>query len=157
MIINKATYATLLLLGTLLGALSISALPAYADEHIEAIDWHTLPAETRETLAPVADRWHKIKPQQQHKLVRKAKEKTFKNRAERWKKLSPQQRQRIVKARDRFKDMPPEERKELRKRWENMSDKEKREAKTQRHNDKKQRQKDKAQRHKDKNKDSKKS
>ena len=140
--INKTTYATFLLLG----ALSISALPAHADQHIEAIDWHTLPAETQETLAPVADRWHKIKPQQQHKLVRRAKEKTFKDRAERWKKLSPEQRQRIVKARERFKDMPPEERKELRKRWENMSEKEKREAKAQR-------KKDKAQRHKDKKRD----
>jgi hypothetical protein len=164
MIINKTTYAILLLFGTL----SISALPVYADEHIEGIDWHTLPAETKENLAPVADRWDKLKPHQQHKLVRRAKDKTFKNRAERWKKLSPEQRQRIVKARDRFKDMPPEKRKELRKRWENMSDKDKREAKAQRHkdkeqrqrdkaqrhNNKEQRQKDKAQRHKDKNKDS---
>ena len=126
--INKAITTAL----TLAAALSISALPAHADGPIEALDWNQLPAETRETLAPVEKRWDKLKPQQQHKLVRRAQDKNFKNRAERWKKLSPEERKRIVKARERFKDMPPEKRKELRKRWENMTDEEKREAKKKR-------------------------
>jgi len=126
--INKAI-ATALLLS---GALSISVLPAYADQHNEAVDWDQLPAETRENLAPVEKRWDKLKPHQQHKLLRRAQDKNFKNRAERWKNLSPEERKRIVKARKRFKDMPPEERKELRKRWENMTDEEKREAKQKR-------------------------
>lgn len=122
--LNKAITTTLLLIG----ALSLCALPAHADKPIEAIDWRTLPAETRETLAPMADRWHKLKPHQQHRLVRRASDSGFKNRAERWQKLSPEERKRIVNARKRFKDMPVEKRKELRKRWENMSDQERREA-----------------------------
>jgi predicted Fe-S protein YdhL (DUF1289 family) len=123
--LNKTITTALLLIG----ALSIFSLPAYADQSVEPIDWHKLPAETRETLAPMADRWKKLKPHQQHKLVRRASDEGFKNRAERWQKLSPEERKRIVKARKRFKDMPPEKRKELRKRWENMSDKERREIK----------------------------
>ena len=123
--LNKSIITALLLTG----ALSISALPAYADQPMEAIEWRKLPAETRETLAPMADRWNKLKPQQQHMLVRRANNSGFKNRAERWQKLSPEERKRIVKARERFKDMPPAKRKELRKRWENMSEKERREAK----------------------------
>ena len=126
--INKAITRTLLLAA----ALGISALPAYADQPIEAVDWDNLPAETRENLAPMEKRWGKLKPHQQHKLLRRAQDKNFKNRAERWKKLSPEERKRIVKARERFKDMPPEKRKELRKRWENMTDEEKREAKKKR-------------------------
>ena len=122
---NKAITTTLLLVG----ALSLCALPAHADKPIEAIDWRSLPAETRETLAPMADRWHKLKPHQQHRLVRRASDSGFKNRAERWKKLSPEERKRIVKARKRFKDMPVEKRKQLRKRWENMSEEERSEAK----------------------------
>ena len=42
--INKAITRTLLLAA----ALGISALPAYADQPIEAVDWDNLPAETRE-------------------------------------------------------------------------------------------------------------
>ena len=126
--INKAITTAL----TLAAALSISALPAHADGPIEALDWNQLPAETRETLAPVEKRWDKLKPQQQHKLVRRAQDKNFKNRAERWKKLSPEERKQIIKARKRFKDMPPEKRKELRKRWENMTEEEKRQAKERR-------------------------
>jgi hypothetical protein len=134
--LNKTITTTLLLVG----ALSIFALPAHAEKPKEAIDWHSLPAETREALAPMAKRWDQLKPQQQHKLVRRASDSGFKNRAERWQKLSPEERKRIVKARQRFKDMPVEKRKELRKRWKNMSEKERREAK------------DKASKHKDKKK-----
>jgi hypothetical protein len=123
--LNKAISTILLLIG----ALSLCALPAHADQPLEAIDWQKLPAETRETLAPMADRWQKLKPHQQHRLVRRASDSGFKNRAERWQKLSPEERKRIVKARKRFKDMPVEKRKELRKRWENMNEQERSEAK----------------------------
>jgi hypothetical protein len=129
---NRAILGKLLftmLYSALAATLSLSALPAFADQPIDTIDWDSLPKETQEALAPVAGRWHKIKPNQQHKLVRRAEEEGFKNRAERWKKLSPKQRERIVKARQRFKDMPPEKRKKLRERWENMSDQEKRKFK----------------------------
>jgi hypothetical protein len=122
--LNKTITTALLIIGALL-----CASHGHADKSLEAIDWHRLPAETRETLAPMADRWDKLKPQQQHKLVRRANNSGFKNRAQRWQKLSPEERKRIVKARERFKDMPAEKRKELRKRWENMSEKERREAK----------------------------
>lgn len=125
--INKAISRRLLLSA----ALAISALPVYGDDQ-EEIKWQQLPVETRETLAPMEKRWDKLKPHQQHKLVRRAQDKGFKNRAERWKQLSPEERERIVKARQRFKDMPPEKRKELRKRWENMTDEEKSEAKERR-------------------------
>jgi excinuclease UvrABC ATPase subunit len=124
---NKAITKRLLLAGVL----SLSALPVYGDHH-EKIEWQQLPAETRENLAPMEKRWDKLKPQQQHKLLRRAESKGFKNRAERWKQLSPEERKRITKARQRFKDMPPEKRKELRKRWENMTDEEKRAAKERR-------------------------
>jgi len=113
-------------------ALSITALPGYADDPIEALDWHQLPAETRETLAPMEKRWDKLNPQQQHNLVRRSQDQNFKNRAERWNNLSPEERQRIVEARKRFKDMPPERRKELRNRWENMTEEERRAAKERR-------------------------
>jgi len=144
---NKAT--ALFLAATL----SINVLPALADQHNEAVDWDQLPAETRETLAPAEKRWDKLKPHQQHKLLRRAQDKNFKNRAERWKQLSPEERKRIVKARERFKDMPPEKRKELRKRWENMTDEEKREAKKKRL--KKHEKGDKGKKHKDKKQDKK--
>ena len=110
-------------------AFCMVALPAFADNHKQAIVWQELPADIRETLAPMADRWKQLKPQQQHQMVRRAKNKGFKNKADRWKKLSPEQRERIHKARDRFKSMPPEKRKELQKRWDNMSDEERREVK----------------------------
>lgn len=126
--IFKAATKTLILAGTL----CISGLPAYADDHIEAVEWDRLPAETREALAPVAERWSKLKPHQQHRLLRRVNNNEYKNRAERWKNLSPAERQRIIEARKRFKDMPPEKRRELRKRWENMSDQEKREARERR-------------------------
>jgi dipeptidase len=135
--------------------LSIAALQAYADNPIEAIEWHQLSAETRKTLAPMADRWQGLKPHQQHRLVNRAKDKDFKKRAERWKELSPEQRQRIVKARNQFKEMPEEKRKKLRKHWENMSDKEKREAKKNREAKKKREAKEKPTKHKNKKKDEK--
>ncbi len=118
-------------IGSLLlaAALTLSALPAHADNHQQAINWNDLPADVRQTLAPMADRWDKLKPQHQHRLVRRASNKNVKNKAERWEKLTPKERKRIKKARERFKDMPPEKRKELRERWENMSPEEKREAK----------------------------
>lgn len=112
--------------------LAAGALPATYGDHQKEIKWHQLPAETRETLAPMEKRWDRLKPHQQHKLVRRAQDKGFKNRAERWKQLSPEERERIVKARQRFKDMPAEKRKELRKRWENMTDEEKLAAKERR-------------------------
>ena len=124
---NKATIRRLLLAGVL----SFSALTVYGDHH-KKIEWQQLPAETRENLAPMEKRWDKLQPHQQHKLLRRAESKSFKNRAERWKQLSPEERERITKARQRFKDMPSEKRKELRKRWENMTDEEKRAAKERR-------------------------
>lgn len=111
--------------------LGISSLPVFADQP-EEIQWQQLPAETQETLAPMEKNWDKLKPRQQHMLMRKAENKTFKDRAERWKQLSPEERERIAKARKRFREMPPEQRKALRKRWENMSAEEKRAAKQRR-------------------------
>ena len=105
--------------------LGIIALPVFADDH-KHLKWQQLPAETRAILAPMEKRWDKLEPRQQHILMHKAENKEFKNRAERWKQLTPEERKRIAKARQRFKEMPPEKRKALRKRWENMTDEEKR-------------------------------
>ena len=116
---EKMIYTTLLML-----ALATGALPAYGEQPEEPIEWDQLPAETRETLAPMADRWDRLKPQQQHRLVRRAGDKGFQERAERWNNLSPEEREKIHKARQKFRDMPPEKREKLRKRWENMSEEE---------------------------------
>ena len=120
---EKMIYTTLLML-----ALATGALPAYGEQPVEPIEWDQLPAETRETLAPMADRWDRLKPQQQHRLVRRAGDKGFQERAERWNNLSPEERDKIQKARQRYKDMPPERREKLRKRWENMSEEERKAA-----------------------------
>ena len=103
-------------------AFTLTTLPASAEESVEALNWEELPAEIQQSLSPMAERWDKLAPQQQHRLVRRASDSGFKDKAERWKQLSPEERQRIRKARDRFQDMPPEKRQELRNRWENMSD-----------------------------------
>ena len=120
---EKMIYTTLLLL-----ALATGALSAYGEQPVEPIEWDQLPAETRDTLAPMANRWDRLMPRQQHRLVRRAGDKDFQERAERWKKLSPEERERIQKARQRFKDMPPERREKLRQRWENMSEEERKAA-----------------------------
>ncbi|MDA7852413.1 DUF3106 domain-containing protein [Porticoccaceae bacterium] len=112
----------------LTAALTCATLPAYADDRDDAIAWRDLPADTREVLAPIAERWDTLKPRQQHRLVRKVADKTYKHSADRWKSLSPEERQRIKQGRERFKDMPEEKRKELRQRWQNMSEEERREA-----------------------------
>ena len=108
--------------------LTCTALPVYADHRDDPIAWSDLPADAREALAPMAERWASLKPHQQHRLVRKVADKKYKSSANRWKNLSPEERQRIKQGRERFKDMPEEKRKELRQRWQNMSEEERREA-----------------------------
>ena len=120
---NKLIYTTLLT-----ATLSFITLPAYSEQPVEPIEWEQLPTETRETLAPMAERWDSLTPHQQHRLLRRTEDKMFKERAERWNNLSPEERERIQKARQRFKDMPPERREKLRKRWENMSEEERKAA-----------------------------
>ena len=116
---EKIIYTTLLML-----ALATGALPAYGEQPVDPIEWDQLPAETRDTLAPMANRWNSLKPRQQHRLVRRAGDKDFQERAERWNNLSPEEREKIHKARQKFRDMPAEKREKLRKRWENMSEEE---------------------------------
>ena len=113
----------------LLAALVCFALPVAADQHSDkSIPWQDLPADARSALAPMADRWDQLKPRQQQRLLRKVGNKKFKQGADRWKNLSPEERERIRQSRGRFKELPPEKRKELRQRWENMSEDERQEA-----------------------------
>ena len=113
----------------LLAILACYALPLSADQQNERpIAWADLPADARSALAPMADRWDKMKPRQQHRLLRKVGNKKFKQNADRWNNLSPEERERIKKSRGRFKELPPEKRQALRQKWENMSDAERRDA-----------------------------
>jgi hypothetical protein len=112
-----------------LAILACCALPVSADQHSDKpIPWSQLPEDARTALAPMADRWEQLKPQQQHRLLRKVGDKKFKQHANRWKELSPEERERIKQSRGRFKELPQEKRKELRERWKNMSEGERREA-----------------------------
>lgn len=112
----------------ILAVLGSSALPVYSEQPAEPIEWNQLSAETREILAPMAERWNNLKPHQQQKWLRRAENKVFQDRAERWNNLSQEERDRIQKARQRFKDMPPEKREKLRTRWESMSEEERKAA-----------------------------
>ena len=113
----------------LLAVLACCALPVSADQQNDRpIAWADLPADARSALAPMADRWDKMKPRQQHRLLRKVGNKKFKQNADRWNKLSPQERERIKQSRGRFKELPPEKRKALRQKWDSMSDAERRDA-----------------------------
>ena len=111
----------------LLAVLACCALPVSADQQNDRpIAWADLPADARSTLAPMADRWDKMKPRQQHRLLRKVGNKKFKQNADRWNKLSPEERERIKQSHGRFKELPPEKRKALRQKWDSMSDAERR-------------------------------
>jgi hypothetical protein len=113
----------------LFALLACCALPVSADQkHDKPIAWAELPADARSALAPMADRWDKMKPQQQHRLLSRVGTKKFKQNADRWSKLSPQERERIKESRERFKEMPPEKRQALRKKWESMSEAERQDA-----------------------------
>ena len=116
---------------TLLFTLCIgSALPAAAQspQEPDAIAWRDLPDDVRQTLAPIANRWDSLTPRQQQQMLRRAGDKNLKNRAQEWEKMSPEERQQVRNARQRFQQMPPAQRRELRDQWKNMSPEERREA-----------------------------
>lgn len=117
--------------------LCTTTLPSFADQdsdsravenHNNGIAWRDLPADTRKALAPMANRWNSLNPQQQQRLLRRVKGRDFGKGAERWKNLSPEERERIRRARGRYQELPPEKRDELRQRWKNMSEDERNEA-----------------------------
>lgn len=68
----------------------------------------------------------KLSPEERQKL---------KKYRERFESLPPEERQRLREAREKYKKMSPEERQSLRKKWENMTEEEKRQYKINRNRD----------------------
>jgi hypothetical protein len=121
----KATNLLLILL-----ACGLLSLPVTADQH--PVPFDTLAPEVRDTLAPFAKDWDRLKPARQHRLVKKAQSASpaardrFKKDVQRWKELSPADRKKLREARKRYEKLTPNERRKLRDRWERIPPKHRR-------------------------------
>jgi hypothetical protein len=82
--------------------------------------------EVRDTLAPFAKDWDRLKPARQQRLIKKAQSASpaardrFKRDVQRWQDLSPDDRKKLREARKRYQNLTPNERRKIRDRWERI-------------------------------------
>ena len=102
--------------------------------------WDQLPPERQQRLLNGARQWQNMNPQereeahqrfQQWQQLPPDQQQRLRERFQRFRQLPPDQREAIRNARQWFRSLPPEQRQEMRERWRNMSQAERREFRQQ--------------------------